>query len=121
MKPAMKAVVYGLVVVVFGAAVAIYKYMENRKASVRESEKEFEQLIGKRPHLVDPFNNAIMAEPTVQRFVLVQRRGLDASLAMDTQTGRVCRTWDWSLKEDSEQNGIDEIPTCRAMLISDGE
>ena len=65
---------------------------------------------------------ALTGNPNVQRFILVNNNLLPAGfLAMDTQTGRLCRTWDWSVPENSTLagKGIDALDTCRDMLGHD--
>lgn len=66
--------------------------------------------------------NALTGVPTVQRFVIVNNEGVPVGfLALDTQTGRLCRTWDWEAKDASplKNTGIDTLTTCRKMLGDD--
>jgi hypothetical protein len=65
---------------------------------------------------------ALTGNPNVQRFILVNNNLIPAGfLAMDTQTGRLCRTWDWSTPGNSPLagKGIDSLDTCREMLGHD--
>jgi hypothetical protein len=114
-------VVWLLIAVAVIAAIAEW-YREREKDAERAATYEAERILGRRPRLIDPFNDELMAEPTVQRFVPVTKGGSNTNFAMDTQTGRLCRTWDWIVISGEHQaEGMDAIPTCRAMLISDGE
>jgi len=119
MNPAKTPFVYIAMIVLIGAGIALYKYREKQKANATASEHELERVIGKRPLIFDPFNDAILGEAEFPRFVPITRDGVNGDFAMDTQTGRLCKSWAWELKESNL--AIDQVPTCRAMLIEDGK
>jgi len=67
-------------------------------------------------------DQALTGTPNTQRFVVVNNSTVPVGfLALDTQTGRLCKTWDWSLQESSPLKGIglDALTTCRQMLSDD--
>jgi hypothetical protein len=57
----------------------------------------------------------------VRRFEILQH---DADVAFDTQTGQICRTWEWhvgqtALKENTpERNFGETAPTCLSLYIT---
>jgi hypothetical protein len=57
----------------------------------------------------------------VQRFVVVNNSTAPVGfLALDTQTGRLCKTWDWQMPDGSlKGTGLDTLRTCRQMLSDD--
>jgi hypothetical protein len=65
---------------------------------------------------------ALTGSPAIQRFVVVNNGIVPIGfLALDTQTGRLCRTWDWAVPENSAVagRGLDNLDTCREMLAHD--
>jgi hypothetical protein len=67
-------------------------------------------------------DQALTGTPKVQRFVVVNNSTMPVGfLALDTQTGRLCKTWDWSLQDGSPPKGagLDKLTTCRQMLSDD--
>jgi hypothetical protein len=55
------------------------------------------------------------APPSViQRFVpIADASGAVYNLALDTQTGRLCKTWPWN--HNAKDAGLDDLPTCEAI------
>ena len=67
-------------------------------------------------------DQALTGTPNVQRFVVVNNSTIPVGfLALDTQTGRLCKTWDWGLQDSSplKSTGLDKLTTCRQMLSDD--
>jgi hypothetical protein len=54
---------------------------------------------------------AAMTKHPIQRFVPVEA-ALHEGVALDTVTGRLCRTWNWSYKEPSLNGGMDNLIAC---------
>lgn len=59
---------------------------------------------------------AVTESPGVQRFVSVES---DGSVALDTQTGRLCKTWEWNYPGEKLGTGLDALRTCSKMLQND--
>lgn len=38
--------------------------------------------------------------------------GNDTSVALDTETGQLCRTWDWHYDNSKLNGGLDTLPLC---------
>lgn len=67
-------------------------------------------------------DQALTGTPNAQRFVVVNNSTMPVGfLALDTQTGRLCKTWDWGLQDSSplKGTGLDALTTCRQMLSDD--
>ncbi len=66
--------------------------------------------------LTDPASPPVPAlrPSTLRRFERVSDRDpADTSqLALDTVTGQLCRTWDWSFKNQSLNGAFDKLPLC---------
>jgi hypothetical protein len=71
---------------------------------------------------VSPVIQALTGIPKVQRFIPISNHVVpDGFLALDTQAGRLCKTWDWGLAQNSlfKKTGLDELQSCRALLGAD--
>ncbi|HEX4032704.1 MAG TPA: hypothetical protein VHX20_20255 [Terracidiphilus sp.] len=58
------------------------------------------------------------AEPPIRRFEPVTSHGT-SDVALDTKTGRLCRTWDWEYKNNPEANDLNDLPTCYSIFTSE--
>ena len=67
-----------------------------------------------------PLKSALAQSPGVQRFIPANS---DSSVALDTQTGRLCRTWNWACQPGAECRNADleDLDTCIHMLQKDSE
>ncbi len=65
-----------------------------------------------------PMETALTESPGVQRFMPVQ---FDDGVALDTQTGRLCKTWNWNYLGEKQGTGLDALETCSHMLLIDGD
>ena len=73
------------------------------------------------PTAKPPLETALTGAPRAQRFVGI---GSDGSVALDTQAGRLCKTWDWHYKSDPEYpfgKGMETLRTCTEMLRDDSD
>jgi|ERR1039458_3150186 hypothetical protein len=61
---------------------------------------------------------ALTESPGVQRFVSVES---DGSVALDTRTGRLCKTWEWNYPGAKMGTELDALRTCSKMLQNDDE
>jgi hypothetical protein len=52
------------------------------------------------------------------RFENVSSTG-NLGVALDTMTGRWCRTWDWNYIGKPDANGLNTLPTCYELFTSE--
>jgi hypothetical protein len=52
------------------------------------------------------------------RFESVSSIG-NVGVALDTMTGRWCRTWDWQYVAKPDANGLNMLPICYDLFIAD--
>lgn len=53
--------------------------------------------------------------PLPHRFVNVSSTN-SPGVALDTETGQYCRTWDWTYKSSSLNGSLDTLPTCLSIF-----
>jgi hypothetical protein len=51
----------------------------------------------------------------IHRFENVTNAGLPG-VALDTVTGQLCKTWDWSYKDQKMSGGLDTLPMCLSLF-----